>query len=595
MCGISGIIKKDSAVTQEEIKKINNIASHRGPDGEGYFLENNLALGHRRLSIIDLSDNGKQPMSYLERYVITFNGEIYNYIELREELVSLGYKFKSKTDTEVILAAYDKWGEGCVNKFNGMWAFAILDKKEKIVFCSRDRFGVKPFYYFSNSKVFGFSSEIKQLLPLQEKNILNSEEFLSFLVFGVLNISEETFFNGIKKLPPSHNLIFHLNKFTYEIKKYYLLKEESARSFKDTFIDSVKLRLRSDVKVGTSLSGGLDSSLVAAVASKFYKNSTEKFMAIHGKSLEKKTDESRFANLLANYSDLDIHTIEPNPTDFIQNIDEVILTQEEPFLSPSIFMQYFVFKKAKELGLKVMLDGQGADEILLGYKHYFPRLLKLYLKDYGTLRFLKEYIGTLKNNKEGIPIIPIKQIFKKIFSNQGIGDSQNKLLINPHDFPKYKDFRKKLITTNLFEFHHKEIFLSSLPALLRYSDKNSMRHSVEARLPFMDYRVIETSVSMNLDKKFVSGWTKFPIRQSFDADLPRKIAWRKCKLGFAAPDKTWLRSYENEMEEEVCNSPILLSFFNKKQMKEIYNSKNLNQRWRFFNAARWSNLFNITY
>jgi asparagine synthase (glutamine-hydrolysing) len=592
MCGISGIIKKDNSVAVEEIEKINNIANHRGPDGEGYFLENNLAFGHRRLSIIDLSDNGKQPMSYLERYVITFNGEIYNYVELREELVSLGYKFKSKTDTEVILAAYDKWGEGCVNKFNGMWAFAILDKKEKIVFCSRDRFGVKPFYYFSNSKVFGFSSEIKQLLPLQEKNILNSEEFLSYLIFGALNVSEETFFNGIKKLPPSHNLVFNLNKFTYEIKKYYQLQEDFSRSFKDTFIDSVKLRLRSDVKVGTSLSGGLDSSLVAAVASKFYKNSTEKFMAIHGKSLEKKTDESRFANLLANYSDLDIHTVEPNPTDFIQNIDEVILTQEEPFLSPSIFMQYFVFKKAKELGLKVMLDGQGADEILLGYKHYFPRLLKLYLKNYGTLRFLKEYIGTLKNNKDGIPIVPIKRIFKKIFSNR-IGDSQ--LLINPHDFPKYKDFRKKLITTNLFEFHHKEIFLSSLPALLRYADKNSMRHSVEARLPFMDYRVIETSVSMNLDKKFVSGWTKFPIRQSFDSDLPRKIAWRKCKLGFAAPDKTWLRSYENEMEEEVFNSPLLLSFFNKAQMKEIYNSKNLNQRWRFFNAARWSNLFNITY
>jgi asparagine synthase (glutamine-hydrolysing) len=261
MCGISGIVnRKDEPVDRAELQQMTDLIAHRGPDGSGSWYGSNFALGHRRLSIIDLSDNGHQPMPYGDDLVITYNGEVYNYIELRDKLVTLGYVFRSQSDTEIILAAYREWGFECVQQFNGMWSFCIFDIEKNILFCSRDRFGVKPFYYFENEERFAFGSEIKQLLPFCEKRIVNERILLDYLILGYENHTNDTFFVGIQQLEQGSNLIYNLGDHTFQITSYYDLKvreewrsvneKEAVDAYRVCLEDAVKLRMRSDVEVG---------------------------------------------------------------------------------------------------------------------------------------------------------------------------------------------------------------------------------------------------------------------------------------------------------------------------------------------------------
>ena len=514
MCGISGIINKNgSKVKENEIQKINDLIAHRGPDSEGFYFEKNFAFGHRRLSILDLSIDGHQPMHYLDKYTITYNGEVYNYLEIKDELLKNGYIFKSHTDTEVILASYDKWGEECVNKFNGMWAFAIYDKEKEIIFCSRDRFGVKPFYYTQVENKFIFGSEIKQLLEFYEKRFVNKKILMDFLIIGYENHTNETFFENIFKLQESHNLIYDLRKNTFQIKRYYDIKkyeinldeDKSISIYKSKLNDSIALRLRSDVKVGTCLSGGLDSSSIAAIASNMYrKNLNEKFIAIHAKSSENDSDESFFAKEVATSCNLDLKIVEPTKDEFINSIDDVIYTQEEPFGSPSIFMQYFVMKKAKEIGCTVLLDGQGGDETLVGYERYYPS----YLMSLGFFNLIKEFFNSSKNSK-----LSKKQLFAYFVYFTKAKIRIKKLQVK-NSFIKAKYFnlasfdileKNSKNYLNLFELQHQEIFYTQMPHLLRYEDRNSMRHSIETRLPFIDYTLVETALSIPNKYKIKDG------------------------------------------------------------------------------------------
>ncbi len=340
MCGISGIISlENNSINKKEIKAINDLVIHRGPDDEGYFYSNNFAFGHRRLSILDLSSLGHQPMEYMSKYVIIHNGEIYNYIELKKLLLKEGYSFKSNTDTEVILAAYDKWKENCVKYFNGMWAFAIYDKIKDTIFFSRDRFGIKPFYYSIIDNKFIFASEIKQILFFKNKRYVNLDVLTDFLITGISDYNEETFFNDIYRLKPSHNMLYNLNTHEYEIYKYYDIKEKPAAeinknnnvidNIKKNLDNSVQIRLRSDVKVGTCLSGGLDSSTIASIASiKNKRETSKKFTAITAKSEQKDVDESEYAKMVVQKHDMDWYVVEPNNEDFKLNIDKVIYAQE---------------------------------------------------------------------------------------------------------------------------------------------------------------------------------------------------------------------------------------------------------------------------
>ena len=604
MCGISGIVNKNnSSVSSGEIKAITDMIIHRGPDSEGFYFGDNFAFGNRRLSVIDLTANGHQPMTYKDRYTITYNGEIYNYIEIRNDLQMLGYRFKSESDTEVILAAFDHFGFDCVKQFNGMWSFALYDKIREIIFCSRDRFGVKPFYYTELQDKFVFGSEIKQLLNYQSGRRVNLPILIDYLVAGIEDHTNETFFCDINKLEQSHCLIYNLKDHTFSIFKYYdilidtgisrLNEQESVNLFKSAFYESIKLRLRSDVKVGTCLSGGLDSSSVAAIASSFYNlNSSRSFTAITAKSLEPLIDESNYAAKIARKAGLDWHITVPTSLDFSEKIDKVIYAQEEPFGSPSIFMQYKVFEKAKELGCIVMLDGQGGDETLLGYERYYPS----YLLSLGLWNGFVNFFASAKNSrlskKELLlyffyftnPSIRLKRLRMKFsFINKEYFDLINRNCINESS----RSYNDIVLLQRL------ELMRLQLPHLLKYEDRNSMQHSIESRLPFLDYRLVETALSINNRYKIKDGWTKYLLRKAIEEVVPYEIAWRKNKIGFNAPEKTWLSDINESMIEQIAQSELLGRISKKDSIIKNFDKMDLRTQWRLFNVAKWEDIFNV--
>lgn len=600
MCGISGLINKNfSSVNHSEIKIINDLIAHRGPDDEGFYFGGNFALGHRRLSILDLSSDGHQPMMYMDKYVITYNGEIYNYVEIKNDLLQEGYQFNSKTDTEVILAAYDKWGFECVNRFNGMWSFSIHDKEKNILFCSRDRFGVKPFYYSDTITKFIFGSEIKQILSGRgNDNFANISSVTDFLIEGYSDHTNETFFEGVYNLPAGHNLIYSLEENIFQKFKYYSLDADSElldldeasviKRFLVDFKRSIDYRLRSDVKVGTCLSGGLDSSSIAGLSSKIYTNkSLTKFQAIHAKSTEKKSDESNYAQELASSCNINLCIIEPNVKEFIKSIDEVTYCQEEPFGSPSVFMQYFVFKKAKEIGCKVMLDGQGGDEIMLGYERYYPS----YLRSIPFHHAIKE-LFLMKNNSR----LSMKDLigYYLYFSISKIRILKLKSKFSYVKDEYLKNFSHAIKSTesylNIRKMQKMEIEYLQLPHLLRYEDKNSMWNSIEARLPFLDYKLVETCIAINNSFKIKDGWTKYILRISMAGLIPENILWRKIKFGFEAPDNSWIREIMEDMESAITQSDLL-----KKILKRKLNLKKIDKKtlWKLYSIAKWETIYSV--
>jgi asparagine synthase (glutamine-hydrolysing) len=604
MCGISGIINKNNRpVSFGEIKAINDKIIHRGPDAEGFYFGDFFALGNRRLSVIDLTSNANQPMSYRDRYTITYNGEIYNYIEIRNELQLLGYKFLSESDTEVILASFDYFGFDCVKKFNGMWSFALYDKTREIIFCSRDRFGVKPFYYTNLNERFVFGSEIKQIINYLADRKVNLPVLINYLVAGIEDHTQETFFQNIIKLEQAHNLIYDLKNHKYTISKYYEIRidqeiskldeKDSVKLYRNILDDSIRLRLRSDVKVGTCLSGGLDSSSVATIASSFYRlNSINKFTAITAKTINKAIDESHFAGMVALNADLQWHTTEPDTQDFIDNLDKIISVQEEPFGSPSVFMQYSVFEKAKELGCIVMLDGQGGDETLLGYERYYPSyLISLGLRD-GIVNFFSSTQKSRLSKKELLlycfyfiyPFIRLKRLRMKFsfIKNEFFN------LIDRHCINESSRSYHDIVQLQILE-----LMSLQLPHLLKYEDRNSMHHSIESRLPFIDYRVVETALSINNRYKIKDGWTKYLLRKVIEDIVPEEITWRKNKIGFNAPEKEWLFEINALMIDHISNSNLLGLISKEGHINKTFNKMDLRTQWRLFNVAKWEEIFNV--
>jgi asparagine synthase (glutamine-hydrolysing) len=600
MCGISGIINKDgSPVSHDEIQSINDLIAHRGPDGRGLFFADNLALGHRRLAILDISAAGHQPMTYIERYVITFNGEIYNYLELKEQLGLDGYRFASKTDTEVILAAYDKWGAACVERFNGMWAFALYDKEKKVVFCSRDRFGVKPFYYADTAERFVFGSEIKQILAgSNSAATANMRAVRDFLVEGYHGHTNETFFHGIHNLRAGHNLEFSVKANSFQELEYYSLgvtpglPEMDEKAATDLFLSdlkrSINYQLRSDVKVGVCLSGGLDSSSIAGLSSVIYNaGAMGRMQAIHAKSSEKEMDESCYAHELATRSDIELSVIEPTVEEFIEAIDEVVYFQEEPFSTPSIFMQYFVFQKAKRIGCKVMLDGQGCDEILLGYERYYSA----HLRSLATWNAVREIFLIENNSRLTLRAILANLVYFSI-SGIRIRNLKRKFrFLKPEytqDFPNIAKLTKGV--RNIREMQKMEIESFQLPHLLRYADRNSMRHSIEARVPFLDHHLVETCYGISSKHKIKNGWTKHILRVAMQGLVSRNILWRKNKFGFEAPEASWINEVSGSMALVISQSRLLEKMcLDRLDIKKI----DRNTFWKLYSIAKWEAVYAV--
>ncbi|WP_343748437.1 asparagine synthase (glutamine-hydrolyzing) [Fluviicola sp.] len=596
MCGISGIVNRKGKIESEsEIRRMNQLIEHRGPDGDGIYCYNNVALGHRRLAILDLSELGKQPMHWGEKYTIVFNGEVYNYIEIREVLLAAGYAFQSESDTEVILAAYDKWGKDCVSRFNGMWSFVILDKEKNTLFCSRDRFGIKPFYYTISEESFRFGSEIKQLIS--ERPVINLPVALDFIISAMEEATDETFFKGVVKLTPGHNLVYDLEKNTYQIEAFYSLPDEapatknpdSIGSYISLLEESVKLRMRSDVRVGTCLSGGLDSSTVAALASKNY-NYQEQFYAIHAKSEEAATDESTYAGMVSDHLKLNLKTVVPGYPDFESNMNDVIYTQEEPFGSPSVFMQYFVFKEARKNNCIVMLDGQGGDETLLGYERYYPALIR----SLGVFQRPKALLNSKKNSRLSMLEAVKYMLYFGNYKSRLNRVKRRAGFIRPAYLENYQSEALRKVSesySDVRKMQKMELTRSQLPHLLRYEDKNSMKHSVEARLPFIDYRVVEFALNMENEAKIHDGWTKYVLRKGMSGLLPKEIVWRKNKLGFNAPENLWLEKHAAEMEKVIRESAIFNAIADVEKLD--LNQLDKRMRWRIYNLAKWEYVFNV--
>lgn len=607
MCGIAGIVDRMRGRCEPALlHRMNGAVVHRGPDDGGEHFWQNMALGHRRLAIIDLSECGHQPMASADgALVIVFNGEIYNYVELRAELEKAGQSFRSRTDTEVIVASYAVWGTDCVSRFNGMWAFAILDRNQKRIFCSRDRFGVKPFYYTESPQHFAFGSEIRQLLPFLPSRQSSRAVVTDFLLTGVCDHTEQTFFKGIHKLPGGHNLSYDLVANKFEISPYYQIARSSALSgagpeeavtvFGSVLESSVDLRLRSDVPVGTCLSGGLDSSSIASLASPLYRlKAGRPFRAITAVSEQDSNDESAFASKVAAAGDMEWFTVKPSYDDFVEVLPSVVKAQEEPFGGPSIIMQYFVMKTARELRIPVMLDGQGGDETLLGYGKYYASYLAATWKEKGLFAFLEARAMAGRNNAEMSLFNSAKHLlagFSAPLRRMFYARRHRYLSPIPAAPQHLVDFCRS--NRDCFALQLLELTSTHLPVLLRYEDRNSMAHSIEARLPFLDYRVVETALSLPANVKIRDGWSKWVLRKFMSGRMPEEVTWRKNKMGFEAPEKTWLTRHSRTMEEAVAESAVIREVADLRKLNSVWPSLDYRSRWRLYSVALWEDSFDL--
>ena len=595
MCGITGIIYKNKNVEAAELEKMTEKIKHRGPDSSGIYMDKNVGFGHRRLSIIDVSDHSNQPFFYKD-LILIFNGAIYNYLEIKDELISHGYIFKTTSDTEVLLLAYDKWGVDCVKKFNGMWSFAIHDKKRNIVFCSRDRFGVKPFYYYADGDQFIFASEIKAVLEIKKVTTVNTQIILQFIETNFTEHNNETFFEGIFKLPGSHSLVYDLKTNVFQIYKYYELEfnaevsklnlQDSINLFEEKFQESIKLRLRSDVKIGSALSGGLDSSYIVAISAKQFKVKKD-FNAVTVGSLHKEEDEGDRARIISDCLGIENSIIYPDKNEFEKLIPQVIYSLEEPFGGLSVYMQTFLMKQAQKLGIKVLLDGQGADEVLLGYSNYTAA----FLKNHG----LKDNVKFLLNLRSHYDISIFKGLLiylyysnfnvrKTYLKLRGLGlKSKYKKLIEYNHIRTLNNSYK-----NIFELQKNEIFWAQIPQLLRWEDMNSMDYGIETRLPYLDYKFVETCLSINNNFKIFTGWSKYILRKNLQKHIPDEIAWNRKKIGFNPPIEEWWPRSE-EITNTINNSQIIKELF-----KDKFNY--INDRdfeWKLYNIAIWEKLYDM--
>lgn len=606
MCGIAGIISPNPAlVNAQQLKQMTDAIAHRGPEGDAFwFNESNTAgLGHRRLSIIDLSTAASQPMHY-RHCSIVYNGEIYNYIELKDELMKMGFSFNTHSDTEVILAAYVAWGTKCLDKFDGMFAFAIWDAKANALFAARDRFGEKPFYYKRDKEnnALWFASEMKAFYAAGFKRQMNEKMLLLFLTNGFTDTAADasvTFDTHISQLPPSHFMMYELrgDKSVLKIERYWDIDTETGPAipgielvdvFSDALRSSVAMRFRSDVPVGTSLSGGLDSSSIAALASntKTGSNSYKCFSAVFP-GFEK--DESQYSSLVAKWCGLEQFVTTPSANDLVQDMQQFLYMQEEPVGSASVYAQYKVYELAKQHGVTVLLDGQGADEVLAGYPKYFNWYLQELIKENpGSLR--AELAAIRKNTQvewgwknhlaSYLPAQAAKQLKKRVLDKIKTDENID------------RDFRAantdtslvlKPAVRNLNDILYFNISKAGLPELLRYADRNSMAHGRELRLPFLYHELVQICfMMMPTAFKIRDGFTKWVLRKSMERYLPTQIVWRTDKIGFEPPQKEWMQNQQvQEMimasKEKLVSQRILnASVLNKKiQPQESHAADNV--------------------
>ncbi len=615
MCGIVGIVRfEDKPIKKDELQTMMQVIKHRGPDDEGVFIDGHVGLGHVRLSILDLSSAGKQPMTDATgRYSIIQNGESYNYIELREELKALGYKFTTQTDTEVLLNGYIEWGESVLDKLNGMFALAIYDKQEQTLFIARDRFGVKPLYYHVGDGQLIFASEIPAILKaLPVKPKANENAIFDYLVFNRTDQTEDTFFADIFKL--QHGCSFTLDlkqsytKESLPIRKWYNLAEhvlqvkseigkwkgQEREHYMDLFKKAIELRLRSDVPWGVCLSGGIDSSAITATIIRELKEpDVHSFSAVYGKDSE--ADESNFIDEFKGIVP-NMHYIYPDADRLYARLDDYVRIQGEPTPTTSPYALYCVLDEASKY-VKVILDGQGSDEAIAGYE-YIPGLYyKSLFTHFKWSRLAKEIVQYAKLHKSWrhmkymtFFLLPSKVRMKVRVKQRGY--------VDPAFVAKHKDsvIADKLYGTNTMEEMLIAHFEYKLEHLTKWGDRDTMAFGVEGRSPFLDKDLVEYSIALKDELKIKGGYTKFILREVMKGIMPEKVRLRVDKQGFSVPQDEWFRTEKfQNLVNDILNSESFAKrgYFLPEEAKKLYQrhldreiniSKDI---WKWINLELW--------
>ena len=563
MCGIAGIVGND--FDSDKLSDMLYVQNHRGPDFTGKWTSNNCVLGHNRLSIIDLTNASNQPfIDISERYIIVFNGEIYNYLELKEELNTF-YSFKTTSDTEVLLAAYIKWGASCLSKFNGMFSFAIWDKKEQSLFAARDRFGVKPYYYSLKDASFAFSSEIKALHKIGVNKVFNKKVWANYLVYGSYGMPNETFYEDINQLPGGHYLEFkngvkQITKwyfFENEVKKYE--EVESFEVVKDKYtkllIDSISLRFRADVPVGFNVSGGLDSSALLAFVNRFNTTSNHLIKAYTFYTDDERYDELSWVEEMISLTNNPLEKVKLSAKEIENRAENLSAYQDEPYGGIPTIAYAKIFEKARKEGTIVLLDGQGMDEQWAGYDYY------------------------TKNNNATIQGVKQSPFRKNVLSKEVLELAEKPVYPQPFE-------------NDVLNKQYRDLFYTKIPRALRFNDRVSMASSTELREPFLDYRLVEYAFSQPLEYKIKNGIQKYVLRKIVSEHLSDSISYAP-KRPLQTPQREWigneLKDFVNGELLKIENSDIA-SWFNIDHLKQEWQNYLEGDNQSSFHIWQWLSL-----
>jgi asparagine synthase (glutamine-hydrolysing) len=604
MCGIAGIVALNGhRVDPAVLQKMNDLQAHRGPDGERFLLAwrdagdfrhallastgqwtspapVDVALGHRRLAILDLSERGLQPMTVEGgREWIVFNGEIYNHVEIRDQLVGYGYRFTTRTDTEVLLQAYRHWGEECLTRLEGMYAFAIWDAARGRVFCARDRLGIKPFYYATPNGQLVFASEIKALLACPGVGVVPDDDaVLGFLIHGNCDYGERTVLRDVRALPAAHSLTIDVSTGRWSTRPYWQLAPWSTNGKKDgEYVDRLRellvettcKHLISDVRVGSCLSGGLDSSTVVSLIGKILHEHPEAAAAVGDRLYtftscyeHREIDEREYALEAANAVGATPHLVFPAAQDFWDAFPRIAWHQDMPFGSLSFYAQWRVMRAAKEAGVKVLLDGQGGDEVFGGYAKFRYAYLASLLRSGRLPTFSRELSAIVRHGdryvldlRRGYRYLPkslrrafgVDSLLQRVLHTD-LGDAVSGDSTPATRWWRYAADSGGFAGTFMQRMQVDDITIDTLPQLLRHEDRSSMAFSLEARVPLLDHNVVEYGLSLPDRLKVRNGWSKVAVRGAMQGLVPETVRWRKTKLGFAAPDRHWLT---NDLRPQV--------------------------------------------
>jgi asparagine synthase (glutamine-hydrolysing) len=636
--GIAGAFRCDGGeVSANLLSRMTSVIGHRGPDDEGYLLVNAATgraetrtgdgsagglkqemahvlaptgfspdggLGHRRLAIVDLSEFGHQPMGNEDGTVwVVHDGEVYNLTALREELEGRGHAFRSLTDTEVVLHAYEEWGADCLSRFNGEWAFAIWDVSQSKLFCGRDRFGVKPLYYYFDGRTLLVASEIKAILEADfVERRANDQAVFDYLVYWAEDCGEETFFSGIKRVPAGHYLEFRPQGAGLQCRRYYHVRledkllgwrdEEYAARFREFFEDSVRLRLTGDAPVGASLSGGLDSSSIVCMIDSLVSKESGQYQGSHqavktfsARFEDKRHDEGRFIAAVEEKASVDGRHVRPTGEGLMRDLSRIVWHQEEPFRATWAYAKWEAYKLARESGTKVSIDGQGGDELLAGYDRMFAVLFAHLFGAFQWLSLTREMWAHVRlRGRTGLADMPraayhlLPQSLRPLVRRATRVDSGSFL---DKEFASsctgylFRDGFSFEEGSNVFDAYLYQVFARAcLPSLLRHEDRSSMAHSLEYRAPFLDHRLVEYALALPWDQKIRHGTRKLVLRNAMKGILPDAVAERQDKIGLSTPEETWLRTDLRDLVGAVVHSSSFRQrpYFDPKKTREIYTA-----------------------